>query len=115
MALFTFGKTAALELIDAVLERQSPMLFVKDQGVYAMVGGEQAEDNVVKYARGFDPTANDNWYEKAYDTLGGDDFGFEVASAQGDADFLSLLKTEQANWKTFRIHVNANSVKLSAR
>lgn len=59
-----------------------PGLFlVKDHGVYLMSNGspglllEDGKSHQVAYAKGFDPAQNPDWYDAAYDLLGGDDFG----------------------------------------
>tara|TARA_R110000796_G_scaffold63317_3_gene146407 strand:+ start:242 stop:610 length:369 start_codon:yes stop_codon:yes gene_type:complete len=50
--------------------------FVKDSGIYLMNGwGNQvAEDNVVVYAKGYEPESDDCW-ERCRGAVGGDDFG----------------------------------------
>tara|TARA_R110001592_G_scaffold291441_1_gene560801 strand:- start:2039 stop:2407 length:369 start_codon:yes stop_codon:yes gene_type:complete len=50
--------------------------FVKDSGIYLMNGwGNQvAEDNVVVYAKGYEPESDDCW-ERCREAVGGDDFG----------------------------------------
>jgi len=50
--------------------------FVKDSGIYLMNGwGNQiAEDNVVVYAKGYNPESENCW-DRCRDAVGGDDFG----------------------------------------
>jgi hypothetical protein len=51
-------------------------LFVKDSGIYLMNGwGEKDyKNNVVVYAKGYEPDSDDCW-NKCRDAVGGDDFG----------------------------------------
>ena len=53
--------------------------FVKDSGIYLMNGwGNQvAEDNVVVYAKGYNPESENCW-DRCRDAVGGDDFGVEL-------------------------------------
>lgn len=57
------------------------LMLVKDEGVYLMSGSYPTEDRPpVVYAKGMNPTLNPDYYERARDMLGGDDF----------ADFLPI-------------------------
>lgn len=52
-----------------------PMLhLVKDHGIYIMTGAaDRTPPHVICYAEGYSPS-DKNWYEKAKDAVGGDDF-----------------------------------------
>lgn len=85
---------AAIFVIDDDLRRIAehakaagqPMLLVKDQGIYLMSSGLLRPDNpagksghLVAYAEGCDPRRDDeDWYDRALDIAGGDDFGEEI-------------------------------------
>ncbi len=55
---------------------EKTFLFVKDSGIYLMNGwGEKDyKNNVVVYAKGYEPESDDCW-NKCRDAVGGDDFG----------------------------------------
>lgn len=65
------------------------LFIVKDQGVYLMPASEgKPEENHIIYARGLDPKKSpfDEWYSKARDGLGGDDFAENIQLDQKKVD-----------------------------
>lgn len=117
MPILTFPKAKALSVINAHLATGSEILVVKDSGVYIMVGAEDSKDNVVEYATGYDPDKNESWYDKAYNAFGGDDFGVELTDEAdpGMTDYLKYIVEKSDVWKTFRVHVNQRSLKVTVR
>ena len=74
-------KNAVLKpVMEELQEKGGNMLLVKDEGIYLMAekgAFRQGRRLHIAYAEGFDPrlTENEDWYEKAYLEVGGDDFG----------------------------------------
>lgn len=77
-----YGTTLAADTV-------ANLYIVKDQGVYLMPASEGKPDvNHVIYARGLDPSKSpfDEWYNKARDGLGGDDFAENIQLDQRKVD-----------------------------
>ncbi|WP_454834026.1 DUF3085 domain-containing protein [Rahnella aceris] len=74
-------KNAVLKpVMEELQEKGGNMLLVKDEGIYLMAekgAFRKGRRLHIAYAEGFDPrlTENEDWYEKAYLEVGGDDFG----------------------------------------
>lgn len=77
---------------------------VKDSGIYLMSNGspslkaspedQDSTKQKVFYAKGFDPVADEDWYDEALYAVGGDDFGiflplawFDMAKAKNKRRF----------------------------
>ena len=82
--------------------------FVKDSGIYLMNGwgNQNAEDNVVVYAKGYNPESDDCW-DRCRDAVGGDDFGEGLPM---DKDQLTRL----ANGGDMIMRVNENALEWEA-
>jgi hypothetical protein len=77
-----YGSTLAADTV-------ANLFIVKDQGVYLMPAAEgKPAVNHVIYARGLDPSKSpfDEWYDKARDGLGGDDFSENIQLNQAKVD-----------------------------
>lgn len=87
-AIFHHSDALASIIADAQ-KRREPILLVHDQGLYLMTrtlrepDGERA---VCAYAEGCDPAADGDWWDRARDLVGGDDFVEEIG------DFAVLAK-----------------------
>ncbi|EDC3150220.1 DUF3085 domain-containing protein [Salmonella enterica] len=61
------------------------ILLVKDHGVYlvtnASLEGTSASRDTVAYARGLNPSVDDEWYDEAEEAMGGDDSSVSVPLA----------------------------------
>jgi len=84
---------------------------VKDSGIYLMSNGnpglkrEDGQRNVVCYAKGYNPSVDEDYYDKARAAVGGDDF----------AEFIPLAwfeETEKAGRKVMSIRMNKTSMSL---
>lgn len=111
MAIINFSKADAKRVLEACVERDKALTFVKDHGVYIMCFGKEAADNVIAYGRGYNPERDEHWYEKAYDVCGGDDFGQDL----GSPDWFSKILAAESRWTNFRVHVTQNYLKLSVK
>ena len=107
--IITIAKSKILPLLQSCVDRDKPLLFVKDQGVYFMVGGETAADNIVQYLKGYDPNRNDDWYDNAGYKFGWDDFGHDL----NFQEFFQKLIEVKDQWNTFRLHLNKNTIKAT--
>ena len=110
MAIINFPKSRALRVLEAAVTMSKPIHVVKDHGVYIMVFGHEDEDNIVEYGNGYDPEKNDNWYDKSL-ALGGDD----ICEEYDDFEFFAKLIELKDKWKTLRVHINKNTLKISAK
>src|SRR5262245_6420788 len=82
------GKTFSFEdkIDDKYYTTDKPLLLlVKDRGVYIMTAAKMPlpeDESHVCYATGYNPAKDDDWYEKAWDAVGGDDFGEEIEASE---------------------------------
>ena len=70
-------------MVDQAVKANSPLKFVKDQGVYLLAFGAEVHQNKVCYALGFNPKVDDfdSWYDRAHRICGGDDFAGDMDMA----------------------------------
>lgn len=75
MAQITLSRVQVKALADFCEKRGKKNFFIaKDVGAY--VGASSGEnDNLVYYFKGCNPKTDADWYERASDMFGGDDFG----------------------------------------
>jgi hypothetical protein len=83
-AIFPYSEKLA-RIVSHAETSGSPVLIVKDQGLYIMTRGlreEGGKQAVVAYAKGCDPSEGGfEWYERARNIAGGDDFGEEIPAS----------------------------------
>ena len=78
--MFVFNAKDLIPVINEARKKKCPILLVKDQGVYFI--SEKRDQNPdekcknIAYAQGCNPDVDDfdNWWNKARNELGGDDF-----------------------------------------
>ncbi len=85
------------------------ILLVKDHGVYlitnASLDGTPASRDTVVYARGMNPSVDDEWYDEAEEALGGDDSSVTIPVAWFE---LALKK----KFNAFSIKVSPTKITL---
>ncbi|WP_187514464.1 DUF3085 domain-containing protein [Sodalis sp. RH14] len=107
-------KNAVLKpVMEELQEKGGNMLLVKDEGIYLMAekgAFRQGRRLHIAYAEGFDPrlTENEDWYEKAYLEVGGDDFGEVLGS-----DFWGTFLEEVIN-KGCDVFIDVSETQLRA-
>lgn len=82
MAQISLSLAEAQKLIEFCRARNLAQYFIaKDQGAYlgASMG---ADDNMLFYFAGCNPTMNEDWYDVAHSKFGGDDFGERLNIAE---------------------------------
>lgn len=80
MARISFAREGVKKLYDYIKgQGGNTFALAKDQGLYLCGNPVKHEDgsytNEVVYASGCNPDTDDDWYERARDLVGGDDFG----------------------------------------
>lgn len=85
------------------------ILLVKDHGVYlitnASLDGTPVSRDTVVYARGMNPSVDDEWYDEAEEALGGDDSSVSIPVAWFE---LALKK----KFNAFSIKVSPTKITL---
>ncbi len=108
----TLKKSDALALL-AFCEKHNKdnFFFAKDQGVYfGQTHGSQSENNFenhIVYCDGFNPDTNDDWWESASDSFGGDDFGEML-----EIDILKKFASDERA-KKLVLKITATTLKIS--
>jgi hypothetical protein len=90
---------------------QPAILFVHDQGIYCMSNGDPRDMVDEKsvfcaYAKGCDPSKDEEFYEEAQCLVGGDDFGETIAV---NSDWLSNCD----RFEEMHIRVNTKSMSIT--
>jgi hypothetical protein len=115
MARLTFKAAEVKRVVDHALASSAGMLLVHDQGVYLMSRGDPPDllkpdkpGRYVAYARGLSP-ADDNWWEKAREAVGGDDFAESLP-----LDWVKAIRTKiERGDKTVILTLSKSSMKLA--
>lgn len=96
-------------LVDHAEKNSQHIMLVKDHGVYLASPGSSAKDTKVVYAKGFNPEVDefDDWYDRAHDICGGDDFVEHL-----NLDF--FRKIIKGGAKTFKVKLTARKMSLEA-
>ena len=111
MRKFKFGNDPRLKsIIEFAIQKKCGMAIVKDQGVYLLAVHKQPDPKdpkgemaIVKYARGFHPKFDVDWYDK----VSGDDFVIPVSDR-----IMSRLKVmlDKPSIKFLHVKINQKSV-----